>query len=99
MKPKNNFVDTLKHGKCGGREQSHPNSSIQPSHCLKNNAGDATHLCPDTNIFFISEDGCNCCEDCYNVCYQSYLARSKDTMKDIYNQWKKRLDKLQNRND
>lgn len=93
MKPKNNFVDTLKHGKCSGRKQLH-NARIHPEYCVKENAGTELHGCPDLDTFFINtESKCNCCEDCHDVCYQAHLVRSQNTMKDIYEQWKEVLKK------
>ena len=92
MKPKNNFVDTLKHGKCGGRKQLH-DSFIHPHYCINENSGNELHFCPDADSYFESGNKCNCCKDCHDVCYQAHLVRSQNTMKDIYEQWKTTLEK------
>ncbi len=97
MAKKDNFVDTLKHGKCGGRKQLH-NAFVHPDHCTNENAGREPHQCPNQDDFWITKgDTCNCCEECENVCHTVVLARNRDKegfkkggpFDDLVKKWKK----------
>lgn len=92
---KNNFVDTLKHGKCGGRKQLH-NAFVHPDHCVNENAGREPHICPNQEDFWASAESgaCNCCKECENVCITVALAKDEGLKKggpydNLYKTWKK----------
>jgi hypothetical protein len=97
MAKKDSFVDTLKHGKCGGRKQLH-NAFVHPDHCVNENAGRKSHICPNQEDFWVTtNDTCNCCKECENVCITVAFARNKEKdgfkkggpFDDLVKKWKK----------
>jgi len=87
---KDNFVGTLKYGKCSGREHIH-GTGIAPFICISENPAQELHECPDTALSIFKTKPCNCCAECENICHLARLSRNKESLGDMYEKWKKYL--------